>query len=248
MRTSSPLHLVLICSIRLRENAQNLNEWSLFMHKRISFLLGTAFLLAFLINACSRTTPQPTTKPVVQATLTATIEPMATTSNQNAQPTLPNVASGENGGEAGGVESALVTFADASQHFSIGHPGPWTRDSSVKQGVKFLGGDDSMTLEFLALPKSEDAMTFATKDLSLNALAGYKQVGLAPSAEVKDAIVLGFQASGKSAVTGKTFQARGDRYYMPLTDGRIAVLTVVGPEKNYDREGVRDIALTFKVN
>jgi hypothetical protein len=33
---------------------------------------------------------------------------------------------------------------------------------------------------------------------------------------------------------------------MPLADGRIAILTVYSPENHYDREGVRDIALTFK--
>ena len=36
------------------------------------------------------------------------------------------------------------------------------------------------------------------------------------------------------------------RSYMPLADGRLAILTVTGPTKQYDREGVRDIALTFK--
>jgi hypothetical protein len=47
-------------------------------------------------------------------------------------------------------------------------------------------------------------------------------------------------------VTGKAFTAHNERYYLPLADGRIAILTVVGPESHYDREGVRDIALTFK--
>jgi len=47
-------------------------------------------------------------------------------------------------------------------------------------------------------------------------------------------------------VTGKAFTAHNERYYMPLADGRSAVLTVAGPENHYDREGVRDIALTFK--
>ncbi len=217
------------------------------MYKRILFAIGTTLLIAFLINACSKSTIQPTTKPATKTTIVSSVNPTASTATQNAQPTLPSVANGENGGE-GGVEAALVTYADATQHFSIGYPGPWTRDPSVKQGVKFMGGDNSMTLEFFALPQGQDAMTFAKTDSSLNALAGYKQVGLAPSTEVKDAIVLGFQSDGKSAVTGKAFQARGDRYYMPLADGRVAVLTVAGPEKNYDREGVRDIALTFKVN
>ena len=53
-------------------------------------------------------------------------------------------------------------------------------------------------------------------------------------------------ANGKSAVTGKAFKAHNERYYMPLADGRIAVLTVVSTDQLYDREGVRDIALTFK--
>ena len=65
--------------------------------------------------------------------------------------------------------------------------------------------------------------------------------------EVKSAIILGFEANGKSVVTGKDFTAHDERYYMPLADGRIAVLTVVGPANHYDREGVRDIALTFQM-
>ena len=54
--------------------------------------------------------------------------------------------------------------------------------------------------------------------------------------------MLGFTANGTSTVTGKAYTARGDRYYMPLTNGQIAVLTVIGPDNHYDREGVRDIA------
>jgi hypothetical protein len=69
---------------------------------------------------------------------------------------------------------------------------------------------------------------------------------LKASTEVKDAIILGFTTDGKSAVTGKTFTAHNERYYMPLADGRMAILTVVGPENHYDQQGVRDIALTFK--
>jgi hypothetical protein len=76
---------------------------------------------------------------------------------------------------------------------------------------------------------------------------GFEEMGLAASTEVKNAIVLGFQATGISAVTGKEYPARGDRYYMSLADGRIAVLTEIGPTSHYDREGVRDIALTFKL-
>ena len=79
------------------------------------------------------------------------------------------------------------------------------------------------------------------------AFPGFKQLNLEPSTEVKSAIILGFEANGKSVVTGKDFTAHDERYYMPLADGRIAVLTVVGPANHYDREGVRDIALTFQM-
>jgi hypothetical protein len=155
---------------------------------------------------------------------------------------------GEMGGESG-VESALVTYSDASQGFAIGHPGPWTQDTSFTNGVKFVGGDDWMTLEFVSPLAGTNAMTYAQNDVAAVSAAfpGFKQIDLKASAEVKDAIILGFTADGTSSVTGKAFTAHNERYYMPLADGRIAILTVVGPESHYDREGVRDIALTFKV-
>lgn len=163
------------------------------------------------------------------------------TASNNAQPTQP---AGE-GGE-GGVEAALVTYSDSTMGFAIGHPGTWTQDPSFTNGVKFVGGDDWMTLEFVT---GTDAMTYAQSDVAAvtAAFSGFKQIDLKASTEVKNAIILGFTADGKSAVTGKTFTAHNERYYMPLTDGRIAILTVVSPENHYDREGVRDIALTFKM-
>jgi hypothetical protein len=165
--------------------------------------------------------------------------------SNNGQPAQP---AGE-GGE-GGVEAALVTYSDSAQGFAIGHPGPWTQDTSFTNGVKFVGGDDWMTLEFVTPPAGTDAMTYAKNDVAAVAAAfpGFKQLGdVTTSTEVKNAVILGFTSEGKSAVTGKTFTAHNERYYMPLADGRIAVLTVFGPENHYDREGVRDIALTFQV-
>ncbi len=161
----------------------------------------------------------------------------------------PAVASGEGEGEEGGVEAALVTYADKGQGFSIGHPGPWQLDAAVKEGVKFGGGDSSMTLELVDLAADVDAMAYAQNDVAnlQAAFEGFKQVGLAPSTEVPGAVVLGFEASGKSVVTGKEFTAHNERYYIPVGGARLAVLTVVSPEKLYDREGVRDIALTLKM-
>jgi hypothetical protein len=152
------------------------------------------------------------------------------------------------GGE-GGVEAAFVTFSDAAQAFAIGHPGTWTQDTSFTNGVKFIGGDGWMSLEFVTPASGTDAMTFAQKDVTAvtAVFPGFKQIDLKTSTEVKDAFVLGFNADGISVVTSKTFIAHNERYYMPLPDGRIAILTVVGPDNQYDREGVRDIALTFKL-
>jgi hypothetical protein len=167
----------------------------------------------------------------------------------DAQATLPAVNNSETSGE-GGVEAALVSYSDANQGFSIGHPGTWTQDTSFTNGVKYVGGDDGMTLEFITPTAGTDAMTYAQNDVAAvtAAFSGFKQLSLQASTEVKDAIILGFTANGKSTVTGKSFTAHNERYYMPLADGRIAILTVVGPENHYDREGVSDIALTFRVN
>jgi hypothetical protein len=156
---------------------------------------------------------------------------------------------GEGEGEEGGVEAVLATYSDSTQGFAIGYPNTWTQDTSVTQGVKFAGGDDSMVLEFVTPPTGVDAMAYAQSDLGAvkAAFPGFKQLSLAASTEVKDAIILGFEANGTSAVTGKTYTAHDERYYMPLAGGRLAILTVAGPDSHYDREGVRDIALTLRV-
>lgn len=197
------------------------------MLHRIHTLVPVLFL-GFALAACGMVTPAASTAPTPQATL-------ATISN------------GE-GGE-GGVEAALVTYADSAQGFAVGHPGPWTQDTAVTDGVKFVGGDDWMTLKFVIPPAGTDVMTYATNDVAnvSATFSGFQQLSLAPSTEVKGAVILGFNADGTSTVTGKAFKAHDERYYIPLADGRLAVLTVAGPESHYDREGVRDIALTVKV-
>lgn len=164
------------------------------------------------------------------------------------QPALPSVNNGEGGGEEGGVEAALVTYSDAAQGFSIGYPGPWSQDKTVTDGVKFVGGDDWFTLTFVTPAAGTDTMGYAQSDVAniTSAFPGFKQIDLKASTEVKNAIILGFTADATSVVTSKAFTAHNEIYYIPLADGRIAVLTVVGPDNHYDREGVRDIALTFK--
>jgi hypothetical protein len=218
-------------------------------------MLALAMLVATIIlAACGGQSAQPTVS-ILPTQASTNIQPTQAGSNvqpnlptPDIQPTLPSAPNAENGGE-GGVEAALVTYSDVAQGFAIGHPGPWTQDTSITAGVKFVGGDDYMSLEFVTPSAGTDAITYAQSDVAAvtAAFPGFKQIDLKASTEVKDAIILGFTADGKSAVTGKTFTAHNERYYMPLVDGRIAILTVVGPENHYDREGVRDIALTFKL-
>lgn len=200
-------------------------------------------VLAVALAACGGTaaTQAPASPAQAQAN--------ASTTAPVTQPTLPSKSNGETNGEAGGTEAALVTYADAAQGFSIGYPGPWAQDKSVTQGVKFVGGDDAMTLEFVTPPAGTDVTAYAKQDVAAvqAAFPGFQQLNLNASTEVNNAIVLGFTANGTSAVTGKSFTAHDERYYIGLPDGRIAVLAVTGPESHYDREGVRDIALTLKV-
>jgi len=161
-------------------------------------------------------------------------------------PTLPPLEANNEGG----VEAALVTYSDAAQGFAIGYPSPWTRDTAVTSGVRLVGGDDSLTLTFVTLPAGGTPLTYAQDDVAAVSAAfpDFKQLSLAESTEVAGAVILGFEAGATSTVTGKTYTAHDERYYLPLADGRLAVLTVAGPSTHYDREGVRDIALTLKVS
>jgi hypothetical protein len=189
------------------------------MFNRLSRFFISTLLLSVLLAACGTTTKTNSAAPATE------------------------------GGE-GGVEAALVTYSDSAQGFAIGHPGTWSQDTSFTNGAKFIGGDDWMTLEFVTPPAGTDAITYAQNDVAAvtAAFPGFKQLSdIKASTEVKDAIILGFTSDGTSAITGKTFTAHIERYYMPLVDGRIAILTVYGPDNHYDREGVRDIALTFKL-
>ena len=152
------------------------------------------------------------------------------------------------GGE-GGVEAALVTYTDAKAGFSIGHPGTWSKDPAFAQGLRFAGGDDAMTVTILALPEGSDLHAFADKDAPALAkdFPGFRQLYLRASKDIKGAWVLGFEAQGASAVTGKAFKAHDERYYIPLKGSRIGLVTVTGPANHYDLEGVRDIAITLAV-
>ena len=77
---------------------------------------------------------------------------------------------------------------------------------------------------------------------------GYKPISILPSTEVKNAAVTSYEWDiAKSAVTGKAVHERADRYYINLGNGQMAILTGSSPASRFDREQVRDIALTVQV-
>jgi hypothetical protein len=156
--------------------------------------------------------------------------------------------SGSGGGAEGGGEVALVSVTDPATKLVFKYPATWTRTS--ESPLTFSGQDEYISVEVrplsggdvLAAAKADEA---AVKALALN----YKPVSVAVSTEVKDSAVTSYEWDlAKSAVTGKPVHERADRYYINLGNGQIAILTGSSPAARFDREQVRDIALTVQVS
>ncbi len=152
------------------------------------------------------------------------------------------------GGE-GGVEAALVTYRDVKAGVSIGYPSTWSRDPGFTKGIRFVGGDDTLEVQIVSDNSGTDIKTFAqnNEDTLAREFPSFKKIALKASPEIRGAWIVGFEAADKSQITGKPFMAHNERYYIPLKDHRIGMVTVTGPANHYDREGIRDIALTLSV-
>ncbi|TAJ19804.1 MAG: hypothetical protein EPO65_05555 [Dehalococcoidia bacterium] len=153
-------------------------------------------------------------------------------------------AKGEAGGE-GAAEAALVAFTDPVSKLSLQYPSSWTKTSDSP--LTFSGQDEFIKLEVVA--RTADPLAAAKADeASVRAVTPeYRAVSTVSSKEVKGAAVLSYEwGLEKSAVTGKPVRERADRYYISLGDGRLAILTGSAPTSRFDREQVRDIALTVK--
>ena len=147
------------------------------------------------------------------------------------------------------ADEALVTYNSPDGVYSFQHPKSWTEGKSKSGGVQFAGRDAFVGVDIKA-NAGADAMAFATKDKASVAkdYAGYKEVSLSASTEVKNAVVLSFEwDAGNSTVTGKPVHARVDRYYIPAPGGRMVVMTGSEPARGFDRETIRDVALSVKV-
>lgn len=147
------------------------------------------------------------------------------------------------------ADEALVTYSSPDGAYSFQHPKSWTEGKSKSGGVQFAGRDAFVGVDLKA-NAGTDAMAFATTDKATVAkdYTGYKEVSLKASTEVKNAVILSFEwDAGNSTVTGKPVHARVDRYYIPESGGRMAVMTGSEPSSGFDRETVRDVALSVKV-
>lgn len=149
-------------------------------------------------------------------------------------------------GESGG-EVPLAAFNDPSSKVSISYPSTWQKTSD--DPLTFTGQDEFLKIE-IRQNGGTDPLTVAKADLgSVEADApGFKLSSIAASTEVKNSAVISYTWElPSSAVTGKPVAERADTYFIDLGDGRMAVLTGSSPKANFDREQVRDIALTMKV-
>ena len=152
------------------------------------------------------------------------------------------------GGAEGGGEAVLVAVTDQAARLSFKRPASWTRTSETP--LTFSGQDEYISSEarplagadVLAIAKADEAAVQAANP-------GYKLVGaIALSKEVKNAAVISYEWDlAKSAVSGKPVHERADRYYISLGNGQVAILTGSSPSTRFDREQVRDIALTVQV-
>jgi hypothetical protein len=156
-------------------------------------------------------------------------------------------SSGGEGGENQG-EAPLVAFNDPNNQISISYPSTWQKTSD--DPLTFTGQDEFLEIE-IRQNGGSDPLTVAKADQgSIEAGApGFKLLGVAASKEVNNSAVISYTWElPRSAVTGKPVAERADTYFIDLGDGRMAVLTGSSPKTTFDREQVRDIALTLKVN
>ena len=160
---------------------------------------------------------------------------------------IPILASCGGSSDGEGGEAPLVAFQDPAAKLMVSYPGTWQKTSD--QPLTFTGVDEYISIEMR--PLSGDVLSAAKVDEAALSTAnpGFKRSGvIGASKEVKNSVVISYEWDlAKSAATGKPVHERADRYYIDLGNGRMAILTGTSPKASFDREQVRDIALTLKV-
>ena len=141
------------------------------------------------------------------------------------------------------AEFTLTAFTDATRGWTFQRPTSWTQDATVRDAVRFNGGDESLELRV-----TDD------KTVPKAYAAGFKLPALETKLGVKpfkvnrfSSFVISSKRSGSSVVTGKLTELLTDRWVFSPKSGKLAVLTVTGPTKVFDWEGNRDMALSVRV-
>lgn len=141
------------------------------------------------------------------------------------------------------AEFTLTDFSDAARGISFKRPTSWTQDLTFKDGIRFAGGDEWLTLQVIDSKQTSSDFTSGFKIPSLEtklAIKPFKQGKFSAS-------VLSSGAVGQSSVTGKATDLLTDRWVFTPKLGKLVVLTVTGPKKVFDWEGNRDMALSIRV-
>jgi hypothetical protein len=141
------------------------------------------------------------------------------------------------------AEFTLTDFSDLSRGISFKRPSSWTQDPSFKDGVRFAGGDEWLTLQVLDSKQTPEQF-----NSSFSLPSTETKLGVKPFKQGKFyASVLSSSAKGQSSVTGKPTDLLTDRWVFAAKPGKLVVLTVTGPKKVFDWEGNRDMALSVRI-
>jgi hypothetical protein len=147
------------------------------------------------------------------------------------------------GEAANPAEFTLTDFSDVTRGWSFKRPTSWTQDSSFKDGIRFAGGDEWLTLQIIDSKQTPEQFTS-----SFSVPSGETKIGIKSFKQGKfSASVFSSSSMGKSSVTGKPTDLLTDRWVFSSKVGKLAVLTVMGPKKVFDWEGNRDMALSVRV-
>ncbi|MEO9254301.1 MAG: hypothetical protein ABI305_02090 [Tepidiformaceae bacterium] len=150
-------------------------------------------------------------------------------------------------GPEGSGDAQLVSVTDTATHLSFHYPSTWTRTG--ESPLTYSGQDEFVSEEARPVPAGDVLAAAKADEAAVKAAnPGYKSIAtIAASTEVKNAAVVSYEWDlAKSAVTGKPVHQRADRYYINLGNGQMAILTGSSPSTRFDREQVRDIALTVQ--
>jgi hypothetical protein len=141
------------------------------------------------------------------------------------------------------AEFTLTDFSDATRGISFKRPTSWTQDLRFKDGIRFAGGDEWLTLQVIDSKQTPSEYTSSFKISSLET-----KLTIKPFKQGKfTASVLSSSATGQSSVTGKATDLLTDRWVFTPKLGKLVVLTVTGPKKVFDWEGNRDMALSIRI-